>query len=198
MRPMAFFKSITGQIQLMGEGKPYVMFGDGNLASCKPISEADLARFNAECITQEDKVNSSSPLGAQEARSVQRTRLRDGDYCILPMTDMLFRITGQKPNYFPVPLALFDGIIGFLDLVARLVPKQFEDAAEFGRIGKYYAVESMLVWDPVKQVYVADASPEYGVDTLEAFFTKAVKERLKGQELGDAAVFDIKKAEASN
>ncbi len=27
-----------------------------------------------------------------------------------------------------------------------------QDAAEFGRIGKYYAVESMLVWDPVKQV----------------------------------------------
>ncbi len=29
-----------------------------------------------------------------------------------------------------------------------------QDAAEFGRIGKYYAVESMLVWDPVKQVCV--------------------------------------------
>lgn len=34
-----------------------------------------------------------------------------------------------------------------------------QDAAEFGRIGRYYAVESMLVWDPVKQEYLADATP---------------------------------------
>lgn len=32
VRPTAFFKSIAGQIQLVKEGKPYVMFGDGNLA----------------------------------------------------------------------------------------------------------------------------------------------------------------------
>jgi divinyl chlorophyllide a 8-vinyl-reductase len=34
------------------EGKPYVMFGDGTLAACKPISEQDLARFIADCIVQ--------------------------------------------------------------------------------------------------------------------------------------------------
>ena len=39
------------------------------------------------------------------------------------------------------------------------------------------------------QAYDADATPSYGNDTLEAFFKKAVKEGLKGQELGDAAVF---------
>lgn len=39
------------------------------------------------------------------------------------------------------------------------------------------------------QVYLEDATPSYGEDTLEAFFTKAVKEGLKGQELGDQAVF---------
>lgn len=27
-----------------------------------------------------------------------------------------------------------------------------QDGAEFAKIGKYYAVESMLVWDPVAQV----------------------------------------------
>lgn len=27
-----------------------------------------------------------------------------------------------------------------------------QDSAEFAKIGKYYAVESMLVWDPVTQV----------------------------------------------
>ncbi len=60
-----------------------------------------------------------------------------------------------------------------------------QDGAEFGRIGRYYAVESMLLWDPETQQYVADATPSYGKDTLEDFFKKAVKEGLKGQELGD-------------
>jgi divinyl chlorophyllide a 8-vinyl-reductase len=64
-----------------------------------------------------------------------------------------------------------------------------QESAEFGRIGKYYATESMLVWDDRAQAYDADATPSYGRDTLEAFFSKAVKEGLAGQELGDAAVF---------
>ena len=66
-----------------------------------------------------------------------------------------------------------------------------QDAAEFGRIGRYYATESMLVWDDKKQKYLADATPSYGKDTLEAFFKRAVQDPdgLKGQDLGDAAVF---------
>lgn len=66
-----------------------------------------------------------------------------------------------------------------------------QDAAEFGRIGKYYAVESMLLWDPVTEKYLPEATPSYGNDTLEAFYAKAVKEGLKGQELGDQAVFGV-------
>jgi divinyl chlorophyllide a 8-vinyl-reductase len=53
VRPTAFFKSLAGQIELVKQGKPYVMFGDGNLASCKPISEQDLAKFMADCVTGE-------------------------------------------------------------------------------------------------------------------------------------------------
>ena len=65
-----------------------------------------------------------------------------------------------------------------------------QDSAEFGRIGKYYATESMLVYDSERQQYDADATPSYGNDTLEEFFRRAVKEDgMKGQELGDAAVF---------
>lgn len=65
-----------------------------------------------------------------------------------------------------------------------------QDTAEFGRIGKYYATESMLVWDAQKQQYDADATPSFGKDTLEEFFRKAVLEDgMKGQDLGDAAIF---------
>ncbi len=64
-----------------------------------------------------------------------------------------------------------------------------QDSAEFGRIGKYYATESMLVWDDKRQAYDADATPSFGQESLEMFFTRAVNEGLKGQELGDQAVF---------
>lgn len=40
------------QIELVKDGKPYVMFGDGTLAACKPISEQDLAAFIADCVQQ--------------------------------------------------------------------------------------------------------------------------------------------------
>lgn len=63
VRPTAFFKSLAGQVELVKDGKPFVMFGDGELASCKPISEADLAAFMADCIDQADKVNQVLPIG---------------------------------------------------------------------------------------------------------------------------------------
>ena len=47
----------------MKTGKPYVMFGDGQLASCKPISEADLASFMAECVKDPKKANQVLPIG---------------------------------------------------------------------------------------------------------------------------------------
>ena len=51
----------------------------------------------------------------------------------------------------------------------------------------------MLVWDPEKQEYNADMTPSYGSDTLDAFFKTAIEEGLKGQELGDQAVFGVGK-----
>ena len=46
------------------------------------------------------------------------------------------------------------------------------------------------MYDHDKQQYDAEATPSYGKDTLEEFFRRAVKEDgMKGQELGDAAVF---------
>jgi divinyl chlorophyllide a 8-vinyl-reductase len=47
-------------------------------------------------------------------------------YSAKEQADMLFRITGNKPNYFPVPVALMDGIIGLLDFFAKFLPNQFE------------------------------------------------------------------------
>jgi len=177
VRPTAFFKSIAGQVETLKSGKPYIMFGDGTLAACKPISESDLASFIADCVQGEDRINKVLPIGGPGKA-----------YTAKEQAEMLFRIMGKEPKYFGVPVALMDFIIGLLETIGKLIPAVGE-SAEFGRIGKYYATESMLVWDEARGEYDADATPSYGSDTLEAFFTKAVKEGLAGQELGDAAVF---------
>lgn len=37
--------------------------------------------------------------------------------------DLLFNITGLPPKYFPVPVALMDGMIGLFDSLAKLFPQ---------------------------------------------------------------------------
>eukprot|EP00898_Chlorokybus_atmophyticus_P007813 jgi/Chlat1/8032/Chrsp71S07505 len=180
VRPTAFFKSLAGQVESVKSGGPYVMFGDGQLASCKPISEADLASFIADCVQKEDKINQVLPIGGPgEALSA------------LQQGTMLFEIVGKKPKFIKVPIQLMDGIIGFLEFVSRFFPS-LEDGVEFGRIGRYYAAESMLLLDPDTGKYDASKTPSYGKDTLEAFFKRAVKDGLAGQELGDQAVWGQK------
>jgi len=178
VRPTAFFKSLAGQIEVVKGGGPYVYFGDGYLASCKPISEKDLAKFMADCVRgDEDKINAVLPIGGPGKA-----------YSAREQGEMIFKLTGKKENFFPVPIELMDGVISIFDFLTKFFPN-LADGAEFGKIGRYYAAESMLVWDEEKQEYNADATPSYGEDTLEAFFDKAVKEGLAGQELGDAAIF---------
>lgn len=112
VRPTAFFKSLAGQVELVKTGKPYVYFGDGKLAACKPISERDLACFIADCVSQEQYKNKVLPIGGPgEALTA------------LDQANMLFRITGQKPWYFPVPVAIMDGAIGLFDALAKLFPQ---------------------------------------------------------------------------
>ena len=68
------------QVELVKTGKPYVMFGDGTLASCKPISEADLAAFIADCVQQQDKVNQVLPIGGGITLQAPPCCLKPGMY----------------------------------------------------------------------------------------------------------------------
>lgn len=81
-------------------------------------------------------------------------------------------------------MALFDGIIGAFTALNRLIPG-LEDTVEYARIGRYYATESMLAWDPQTNAYCADATPSTGTDTLEDFYKRILNEGLHGQDLGD-------------
>ena len=111
VRPTAFFKSLAGQVKLVQQGKPYVMFGDGALAACKPISEADLARFMADCISDPSKHNCVLPIGGP-----------GGALTAKQQAQILFKLTSLPEKYISAPVWLFDGIIGVLDLLAKAFP----------------------------------------------------------------------------
>lgn len=177
VRPTAFFKSLGGQVDLVKDGKPYVMFGDGKLCACKPISEQDLASFIADCVLKEDKINQILPIGGP---GKALTPLEQGE--------MLFKLVGKEPKFLKVPIGIMDFAIGILDFLVKIFPSM-EDAAEFGKIGRYYAAESMLILDPETGEYSAEKTPSYGTNTLEEFFARVLREGMAGQELGEQSIF---------
>jgi divinyl chlorophyllide a 8-vinyl-reductase len=175
IRPTAFFKSLAGQVEVVQKGGPYVMFGDGQLASCKPISESDLAKYMADSIREPEMTNKVLPIGGPgEAMSA------------LQQGTMLFELLEMEPKFVKVPIEVMDVVIKVLDVFAGFFANM-KDAAEFGKIGRYYAAESMLVMKDEK--YDAKSTPSYGTDTLKEFFARVAKDGLAGQELGDQAVF---------
>lgn len=177
VRPTAFFKSLSGQVEAVKSGKPFTVFGDGELTACKPISESDLACYLADCLTDPARWNRLLPVGGP------------GD-AISPRQqgEMLFRICGRRPRFRRVPLRVFDLAIPALSALARLRPA-LADKAELARIGRYYASESMLLLNPETGAYDAAATPSWGSDTLEDFYRRVLREGLAGQELGQHKLF---------
>ncbi len=177
VRPTAFFKSIAGQVEAVKNGKPYVMFGDGKLTACKPISESDLASYIVNCLEDNAMQNKILPVGGP---GKPITPLEQGE--------IIFELLGRTPKFKKMPIQMFDVIIPVLSLLAKLFPK-LEDKAEFARIGKYYCSESMLVLNPKTGKYDADITPSYGSDTLRDFYRRVLQEGLAGQELGEHSLF---------
>ena len=63
VRPTAFFKSLSGQVDRVQRGKPFLVFGDGMRTACKPISDDDLAEFLVGCLTDTARQNRVLPIG---------------------------------------------------------------------------------------------------------------------------------------
>ncbi len=154
VRPTAFFKSLSGQIARVQAGKPYLLFGDGRLTACKPISDADLARYIVGCLAEPDRWNRILPIGGPGPAMTPREQ-----------GEALFALTGQIPRFRSVSPRLLLGAGAVLRAAARIVPA-LAAKAEFARIGHYYATESMLLLDPATGRYDAGATPETGSDTL--------------------------------
>jgi divinyl chlorophyllide a 8-vinyl-reductase len=176
VRPTAFFKSLSGQIERVKRGKPFLVFGDGTLTACKPIGDNDLANYLAECMDDTSRHNRVLPIGGPGDAITPR---QQGEH--------LFALLGRPPRFKQVPVALLDVIIGALGTAGRLVPA-LAQKAELARIGRYYATESMLVLDPQTGRYDAAATPSTGTETLFDFYAGLVSGAI-APERGDHAVF---------
>jgi divinyl chlorophyllide a 8-vinyl-reductase len=176
VRPTAFFKSLSGQIKRLQQNKPFLLFADGQLTACKPISDHDLGMFIAECLSDPAKHNQILPIGGPGDAI---TPLQQGEY--------LFKAMGKPPKYKHVPVALLDVIIRVLQTVAWFIPP-LAAKAELARIGRYYATESMLVWDAQTQQYDAHLTPSFGTQTLFAHYDQLLVGQAKVQ-LGEHSVF---------
>lgn len=177
VRPTAYFKSLAGQVRSVARGKPFVMFANGELTACKPISERDLSGFIADCLDDPRRRNAILPIGGPGAPITPRQQ-----------GELLFALCDRPARFRRVPLRLFDTILAILGAAARVIPA-LRDTLEFARIGRYYGTESMLVWDEESGRYDADATPSFGEDTLHDFYARVLRDGLEGQELGDHAVF---------
>ena len=176
VRPTAFFKSLSGQIGRLKQGKPFLVFGDGELTACKPISDDDLGRYLAECLDDESRRNRILPIGGPGDAITPK---QQGEH--------LFALLDQPPRFRHVPVGLLDTIIKVLGTLGRVFTPLAEKA-ELARIGRYYATESMLVFDPATGHYDAAATPSAGSETLFDFYARLIKGEAS-IDRGDHAVF---------
>ncbi len=176
VRPTAFFKSLSGQVARVQAGKAFLVFGDGALTACKPISDGDLGAYLAECVSDAARWNRILPIGGPGPAITPRDQ---GDH--------LFALLGQTPRFRHVPVGMLDTIIAVLGALGRIIPP-LRDKAELARIGRYYATESMLVWNAETGSYDADATPETGRETLFDYYAQLVRGDAQA-ERGEHSVF---------
>ena len=158
VRPTAYFKSLSGQIENIKKGKPYVYFGDGQITQCNPISEKDLSLYILSCIRDKTKWRKILPIGGPK----QSITPKD-------IGKILFEIFEVSPKYKSFPTKILDAI-RLLLLIISPFSNWAKNKSELIKIAKYYATESMLIWDEKKNCYDANMTPSTGKDTLRDYF----------------------------
>ncbi|MGD9920678.1 MAG: NAD(P)H-binding protein [Pseudorhodoplanes sp.] len=176
VRPTAYFKSLSGQVARLREGKPFLVFGDGTLTACKPVGDDDLGHYLADCLDNTSRHNRVLPIGGPGPAITPR---QQGEH--------LFALLGRTPKFRRVPVALLDAIVLVLGALGRVSPA-LAAKAELARIGRYYATESMLVLDPATGRYDEAATPSTGTETLFDYYARLIKGEARA-ERGDHAVF---------
>ena len=177
VRPTAFFKSLSGQLARVQQGKPFLVFGDGCLTACKPIADADLASFMIERLVDPGSAGATLPIGGPGPAITPRDQVA-----------MLEEILQRPVTTRSVSPRLFD-VLGALMAPAAWVSQWGRNKAELLRIGRYYATESMLVWDQQRGAYAAADTPEWGRQTLADYYRAVLSGELALPELGDQTLF---------
>jgi divinyl chlorophyllide a 8-vinyl-reductase len=176
VRPTAFFKSLSGQVERVKKGKPFLVFGNGELTACKPISDDDLGRYIARCLEDESLHNRVLPIGGPGDAITPK---QQGEH--------LFKLLGRPARFKHVPVKMLDVIIKGLSMAGHLIPP-LAAKAQLARIGRYYATESMLVLNPETAQYDAAATPSTGTQTLFDYYEELVHGTAQA-ERGEHAVF---------
>ena len=158
VRPTAYFKSLSGQVENIKKGKPYVYFGDGQITQCNPISEKDLSLYILSCINDKTKWQKILPIGGPK----QSLTPKD-------IGKILFEIFEVSPKYKSFPTKILD-VIRVLLLIISPLSNWAKNKSELIKIAKYYATESMLIWDETKKCYDSNMTPSTGKDTLRDYF----------------------------
>ena len=87
VRPTAFFKSVSGQLERLQNGSSFLMFADSTRAN--PIAESDLATYMIDCISNESRHNKILNLGGPDKAM---TKLEQGE--------VRFHVKLTKPCHF--------------------------------------------------------------------------------------------------
>ena len=156
--PTAYFKSLSGQINRIKNGKSFLVFGSGEETRSLPISEVDLARYVINCIRYEKYWNKSLPLGGPGPALTP-----------IDQAEMLFEIFGKPKKIKHISPRVFDLAIVFL-IPFALFSQKIKDKVELLKIGKYYARESMLVYDAEVGSYDANKTPQFGDSLLYDYY----------------------------
>lgn len=139
VRPTAFFKSVSGQLESVQNGGPFLLFdlGSGKTAACNPISEADLAAALIDQVVDDSHKNKHWNLGGPDAPGLDK----------LDQARMIASVLGMEamPPLVYIPIGVLHFIVDTFQWLANVVRSdKLNDAAELARIVRYYAIEDML------------------------------------------------------
>eukprot|EP00930_Biecheleria_cincta_P026305 TRINITY_DN18560_c0_g1_i1.p1 TRINITY_DN18560_c0_g1~~TRINITY_DN18560_c0_g1_i1.p1 ORF type:complete len:365 (-),score=70.80 TRINITY_DN18560_c0_g1_i1:14-1108(-) len=181
VRPTAFIKSLVSQVTRVKDGNRFVIFGSGDTVRCAPISRQDLAAFMADCLCDVSKRNVTLPIGGPGPALSKREQGL-----------LIFHLLQKDPKFLHVPLAVLDVVEAIANVFAWLLPKWCSDSPEYARIIRYYATESMLVFDPQTGSYSEDLTPCYGNVSFREFLIQALQPGsglLREERMGEAGLW---------
>ena len=120
VRPTAFFKSVSGQLEAIRGGAPYVLFGDGAVTRCNPIAESELAEYMVNTITDTSKHGKILNIGGPDEPLTNQM-----------LGEMMYQSLRMEPKFVYAPTTLFDPIINALQWIAdRTGEEKWQGAAE--------------------------------------------------------------------